>query len=157
MWTDNTFSRIASKWGSLLDTDDKEDVCNHSKRICINTNSALNIFESFKVNYKGKNVWVRAKEVPGWVPDFEEENDIDSATDEESEEEFPTVNVDKPIEEAEKNSDEEAVLDTIFDEIQDNQYNEANSIDKKKLTQMTQGCSKNMEHIIEMQGDNKGF
>ncbi|GJS28973.1 RNA-directed DNA polymerase, eukaryota, reverse transcriptase zinc-binding domain protein [Tanacetum coccineum] len=39
---------------------------------------------SFKAIYQGKVFWVRAKEIPGWVPDFmeddNEESDIDDAT-----------------------------------------------------------------------------
>nr|GEZ89201.1 nucleotide-binding alpha-beta plait domain-containing protein [Tanacetum cinerariifolium] len=137
MWTENTFSRVASKWGSLLDMDDKEDVCYHSKRICINTNVASNIFESFKVNYKGKTIWVRAKEVPGWVPDFVDENDVDSDTDKESKDELPDVGVSKPVEEAEEDSDEEVVPNTKFDEIPTNQFDEEVSVGKINLNQTT--------------------
>nr|GFB14261.1 RNA-directed DNA polymerase, eukaryota [Tanacetum cinerariifolium] len=132
MWTENTFRRVASKWGSLLDMDEKEDVCYHSKRIFINTNVASNIFESFKVNYKGRTIWVRAKEVPGWVPDFVEENDVDSDTDKESEDELPDVGVSKPVEEAEEDSDEKMVPDTKFDEIPTNQFDEEVSVGKNK-------------------------
>ncbi|GJU30635.1 RNA-directed DNA polymerase, eukaryota, reverse transcriptase zinc-binding domain protein [Tanacetum coccineum] len=33
LWSGNTFKRIASKWGELLDVDDQEDTCYHSKRL----------------------------------------------------------------------------------------------------------------------------
>ncbi|GKA94826.1 RNA-directed DNA polymerase, eukaryota, partial [Tanacetum coccineum] len=46
MWSVNTFKRIASKWGVVLHVDDQED----------------GFF------------WIRATEVPGWVPDFMEDN-----------------------------------------------------------------------------------
>nr|GEV77471.1 RNA-directed DNA polymerase, eukaryota, reverse transcriptase zinc-binding domain protein [Tanacetum cinerariifolium] len=78
VWTDNTFKRIASKWGSLLSIDNYEEDCYHNKRMCIFTADMVNIFESFKIIYQGKKVWVRAKEVPGWSPEFKEQLDEDS-------------------------------------------------------------------------------
>nr|GEY66102.1 RNA-directed DNA polymerase, eukaryota [Tanacetum cinerariifolium] len=33
LWSDKSFTRIASKWGDLLDADDQEDTCFHSKRL----------------------------------------------------------------------------------------------------------------------------
>ncbi|GJS19900.1 RNA-directed DNA polymerase, eukaryota [Tanacetum coccineum] len=81
MWSDNTFKRIASKWGTLIHADSHEDGNFYTKRICINTNITSNILESFKIIYRGKLFWVRAKEVPGWEPDFMEDNDDDSDND----------------------------------------------------------------------------
>nr|GEW44279.1 nucleotide-binding alpha-beta plait domain-containing protein [Tanacetum cinerariifolium] len=49
LWMRNTFKRIASKWGELLDIDDQEETC-------------------FRKTY-----WIRANETPGWVPDFDDE------------------------------------------------------------------------------------
>ncbi|GKE68283.1 nucleotide-binding alpha-beta plait domain-containing protein [Tanacetum coccineum] len=74
-WSGNTFKRIASKWGELMHIDDQEDNCFHSKRLCINTKVEKNIFESFKIIFRGKVSWIRAKEVLGWVPDFMDESD----------------------------------------------------------------------------------
>nr|GFB25517.1 glucose-methanol-choline oxidoreductase, FAD/NAD(P)-binding domain protein [Tanacetum cinerariifolium] len=56
LWTADTFNKIAKKWGDLLDIDDQEDTCYHSKR---------------------------AKEVPGWVSEFMEESDDESIFEEE--------------------------------------------------------------------------
>nr|GEX10083.1 UvrD-like helicase, ATP-binding domain, P-loop containing nucleoside triphosphate hydrolase [Tanacetum cinerariifolium] len=81
MWSENTFSHVASKWGVLLYVDDQEDMCFHRKRICINANVMSNIFESFKVIYRGKVFWVRAKDVPGWVLDFMEDNEEENDSD----------------------------------------------------------------------------
>ncbi|GJV76994.1 RNA-directed DNA polymerase, eukaryota, partial [Tanacetum coccineum] len=39
LWSGNTFSRIANKWGKLLDVDDQEETCFHSKRLCIHMKS----------------------------------------------------------------------------------------------------------------------
>ncbi|GKD39123.1 RNA-directed DNA polymerase, eukaryota [Tanacetum coccineum] len=49
MWSENTFKRIASIWGTLIHVEDQEEVC---KVFC-----------------------VRAKEISGWVPNFVEENE----------------------------------------------------------------------------------
>ncbi|GKG09383.1 hypothetical protein Tco_0338129, partial [Tanacetum coccineum] len=78
MWSDNTFKRTASKWGTLIHADSHEDGNFYTKRICINTNITSNILESFKIIYRGKLFWVRAKEVPGSEPDFMEDNDDES-------------------------------------------------------------------------------
>ncbi|GKA65245.1 RNA-directed DNA polymerase, eukaryota, reverse transcriptase zinc-binding domain protein [Tanacetum coccineum] len=81
MWSINTFKRIAFKWCVLLHIDDQEDECFHTKRMFINTKVGMNILESFKIIYRRKVFWIRAKEVPGWVPDFMEETDEDYDSD----------------------------------------------------------------------------
>ncbi|GJX67597.1 hypothetical protein Tco_0303324 [Tanacetum coccineum] len=53
-WLGNSFKRIASKWVELMHIDDQEDNCFHSKRLCINTKVEKNIFESFKIIFRGK-------------------------------------------------------------------------------------------------------
>nr|GEU77660.1 putative reverse transcriptase domain-containing protein [Tanacetum cinerariifolium] len=59
LWSGNTFKRIAAKWGELLDVDDQEEMCFHSKRLCLYT-----------------------KSVPGWVHDFlDDSNDEDQSDD----------------------------------------------------------------------------
>nr|GFC05841.1 glucose-methanol-choline oxidoreductase, FAD/NAD(P)-binding domain protein [Tanacetum cinerariifolium] len=78
LWTDNTFYKIVKKWGDLLDIDDQEDTCYHSKRLCIFTKMRSNVFETFKVIFRRKVFWIRPKEVPGWVPEFMEESDDES-------------------------------------------------------------------------------
>nr|GFB64403.1 UvrD-like helicase, ATP-binding domain, P-loop containing nucleoside triphosphate hydrolase [Tanacetum cinerariifolium] len=104
MWSKNTFNRVASKWGVLLDVDDKEDGCLHSKRICINTKVSTKIFESFKVIYRGKVVWVKAIEVPGWVLDFVEDNEEENESDDESYEDEPNVGDFKNVKDLEDDS-----------------------------------------------------
>ncbi|GKD83603.1 nucleotide-binding alpha-beta plait domain-containing protein [Tanacetum coccineum] len=53
-WSGNTFSRIATKWGKLLDVDDQEETCFHSKRLCIYMKSSRSIVEEFKIIHRGK-------------------------------------------------------------------------------------------------------
>nr|GFA18750.1 RNA-directed DNA polymerase, eukaryota, reverse transcriptase zinc-binding domain protein [Tanacetum cinerariifolium] len=73
LWSEKTFKQVAKKWGDLLDVDDKEDSCFHSKRLCIHTRLDTTISEDFKIVHRGITYWVRAKETPGWVPDFSNE------------------------------------------------------------------------------------
>nr|GEU60062.1 RNA-directed DNA polymerase, eukaryota [Tanacetum cinerariifolium] len=76
-WSSNTFDKIASKWGKLMDIDDHDETCFYSKRLCLFTKVYMNIFESFKLVFRGKTYWIRAKEVSGWILEFEEESDDD--------------------------------------------------------------------------------
>nr|GEV01165.1 RNA-directed DNA polymerase, eukaryota, reverse transcriptase zinc-binding domain protein [Tanacetum cinerariifolium] len=64
LWSGNTFSRIASRWVDLLDGDDQEDGYYHSKIICISTKLKANLFESFKVVYRGLEEDSDVEEVP---------------------------------------------------------------------------------------------
>ncbi|GJT19889.1 RNA-directed DNA polymerase, eukaryota, reverse transcriptase zinc-binding domain protein [Tanacetum coccineum] len=80
VWTNNTFTKIISKWGELVYEEENDDSCLHRKRVCINTTLEENIFESFKIIAQGKVYWVRAKEVNGWNLNFIEEKDNDDAS-----------------------------------------------------------------------------
>ncbi|PWA55855.1 nucleotide-binding alpha-beta plait domain-containing protein [Artemisia annua] len=118
LWTSNTFSRIAAKWGKLLDVDDHEDKCYHSKRLCILMNSGRLIKEEFKIIHKGKYFWIRVNETIGWVPDF-----IDDDADDESyfsdgcdikrrdEDEVPM-----PEKNADNDDEVDLVQETVFDD-----------------------------------------
>nr|GEX48910.1 glucose-methanol-choline oxidoreductase, FAD/NAD(P)-binding domain protein [Tanacetum cinerariifolium] len=81
LWSGNTFKRIAAKWEELLDVDDLEEMCFHSKRLCLYTKSGMNIFEKFKVIFRGKVFWICAKEVLEWVPDFLDDSDDEDQSD----------------------------------------------------------------------------
>nr|GEV32282.1 hypothetical protein [Tanacetum cinerariifolium] len=52
VWSQNTFDKISSKWGSLLHEEEKDDSYFHRKRLCIKTSIGNNIFESFKIIVK---------------------------------------------------------------------------------------------------------
>nr|GEU38633.1 RNA-directed DNA polymerase, eukaryota [Tanacetum cinerariifolium] len=70
-----------AKWGELLDVDDQEEMCFHSKRLCLYMKSGMNIFENFKVIFRSKVFWIRFKEVPGWVPNFLDDSDDEDQSD----------------------------------------------------------------------------
>nr|GEY88845.1 nucleotide-binding alpha-beta plait domain-containing protein [Tanacetum cinerariifolium] len=81
LWSTKTFKRIAAKWGELLDIDGQEEEGFHSKRLCIYSKSGTNIYKSFKVIFRGKVLFILAKEVPGWVPEFVDDSDDDDESD----------------------------------------------------------------------------
>nr|GEX11484.1 RNA-directed DNA polymerase, eukaryota, reverse transcriptase zinc-binding domain protein [Tanacetum cinerariifolium] len=59
MWSDNTFKKIAAKWGSIIYMKNVET---------------------------GKGYWVRAKKVTGWVSDFDDQSEEDSDSEDEQSE-----------------------------------------------------------------------
>nr|GEV86609.1 RNA-directed DNA polymerase, eukaryota, nucleotide-binding alpha-beta plait domain protein [Tanacetum cinerariifolium] len=75
LWSRNSFKRVAAKWGDLLDTDDQGESCFHTKRLCLYTKLHMNIFKTFKMIFRGKVYWIRAKEVPGWIPNLLDDSD----------------------------------------------------------------------------------
>ncbi|PWA68268.1 hypothetical protein CTI12_AA310550 [Artemisia annua] len=123
LWSGNTFKRIANKWGELLDVDDQEDTCFHSKRLCIHTKTDRSISEDFKIIHRGKTYWVRAKETPGWVPDFsdvsdDEDQDDNSANEVDDNEQMAGIFRDA--------SDDERISETLF---QKNDQEDNNKVD----------------------------
>nr|GEX40370.1 RNA-directed DNA polymerase, eukaryota [Tanacetum cinerariifolium] len=109
--TGKTFRRIASKRGELLDVEE-EELNFHSKRICIFTKVRQIIHESFKVIFRGKVHWVRAIEVPGWTPEFsEEEEEEDLSVKGNFDGNHETQEVNNNFDE----SDDEKVLETEFE------------------------------------------
>nr|GFD01299.1 ATPase, AAA-type, core [Tanacetum cinerariifolium] len=63
--------------------------------------------------YHGKTFWVRAKEVPGWSPEFEEQLDEDTEPEDDIFGGVDKPNTDNSEEEFE---DENVVPDTVFDD-----------------------------------------
>nr|GEX69816.1 glucose-methanol-choline oxidoreductase, FAD/NAD(P)-binding domain protein [Tanacetum cinerariifolium] len=113
LWSMNTFRRIATKWGDLIDVDDIDESYFHSKRLCLYTKSSLNIYENFKIIFQGKVFWIRAKEVPGWVPDLIEESKEEEQSDIGSLEGDNKMNEDDLCGD---NMDMADVSETVFDE-----------------------------------------
>nr|GEY51827.1 nucleotide-binding alpha-beta plait domain-containing protein [Tanacetum cinerariifolium] len=80
-WSKNTFKRIESRWGTLLNGDELEEGGLYSNMFCVCTKMKTILMESFKMVYGGKVCWVRTIEIPGWVPDFEEDSDVETNED----------------------------------------------------------------------------
>nr|GFA33279.1 RNA-directed DNA polymerase, eukaryota [Tanacetum cinerariifolium] len=114
LWSGNTFSRIANKWGKLLDVDDQEDTCFHSKRLCIHTQLGTGIKEEFKAIHRGKVYWIRANETPGWVPDFTDDSgDEEDLEDNNSNDDLSDI---RKADNTCKNSEGDEVPETIFED-----------------------------------------
>ncbi|GKA99182.1 RNA-directed DNA polymerase, eukaryota, reverse transcriptase zinc-binding domain protein [Tanacetum coccineum] len=62
---------------------DHDEMSFHSKRICIHTKICSNICENFKIVFKGKVHWIRAKEATGWIPEFSEDEEDDDHSEQE--------------------------------------------------------------------------
>ncbi|GKE42833.1 hypothetical protein Tco_1470117 [Tanacetum coccineum] len=87
------------------------------KRVCIKTKMVENIFESFKIIVKGKVYWTRVKEVTGWNPDFMEEEDTQTESDN------ATI---------QSESNQERIPETVFENEKDS-LNEAQSQNKESV------------------------
>nr|GEZ30182.1 putative reverse transcriptase domain-containing protein [Tanacetum cinerariifolium] len=86
-WSRNTFHKIGSKWGEVLDLEENKDNFFVRKRICIKTNQEDNILETFKIIVKGKIFVIRAKELFFCSPSFTEVAENDFNSDDESDKE----------------------------------------------------------------------
>ncbi|GJY22243.1 nucleotide-binding alpha-beta plait domain-containing protein [Tanacetum coccineum] len=112
LWTGKTFSRIANKWGKLLDVDDEEDTCFHSKRICIQMKSSKSINEDFKIIHRDDQK----------QEDFDENGDGEKGEDNPLEEEELVKSFgdgkysDKKMERSDNKEDENVVRDEVRSE-----------------------------------------
>ncbi|GJX99336.1 RNA-directed DNA polymerase, eukaryota, partial [Tanacetum coccineum] len=116
VWSRDTFMKIGSKWGVTMDIEENLVSSFARKRLCIKTNVADNILESFKVIFKGKEYMVRAKELFAWTPCFLEYKESDYVSDDES---FHGANnksggLRQEGVDLVDDSDEEGVSETIF-------------------------------------------
>nr|GEZ25476.1 RNA-directed DNA polymerase, eukaryota [Tanacetum cinerariifolium] len=80
-WSRNTFSRISSRCGEVIDLEDCTEDSFARKRICIKTSQENNILERFKVIVRGKIFVLRAKELFAWSPSFKAVKDIEYCSD----------------------------------------------------------------------------
>nr|GEX13364.1 nucleotide-binding alpha-beta plait domain-containing protein [Tanacetum cinerariifolium] len=79
--------------------------------VLIEFESAKNILESFKIVFHGKVYWMRAKEVPGWTPEFTEEEEEDDVSVEDN---HGGIHSDQEINNCNDVSDVEEVPETCF-------------------------------------------
>nr|GFA49167.1 RNA-directed DNA polymerase, eukaryota [Tanacetum cinerariifolium] len=108
-WSRNTFLKIGSKCGEVLDLEEGKDDFFAQKRICIKTKQEDNILEKFKILVKGKVFVVRAKELFIWSPTFTEVHETNVHSDNESSQGMGVNQMDtSPQENLEVKSDEEA-------------------------------------------------
>ncbi|GKA27181.1 RNA-directed DNA polymerase, eukaryota [Tanacetum coccineum] len=81
VWTQNTFNKIASKWGKLVEVEDYGVSSFSHKRLCLRTKFVDLIGERFKVIVQGRLYWIRVKELEVWVPDFHDKKYDSSSSD----------------------------------------------------------------------------
>nr|GFA27492.1 putative RNA-directed DNA polymerase, eukaryota, reverse transcriptase zinc-binding domain protein [Tanacetum cinerariifolium] len=120
--------RIASRWGTLLNGEELDEEGYHSNRICIRTKLKTVVFDSFKMMYRGMTCWVLAIEVPGWVPDFEEDGEEGYDVNDGSHEDDMHGGVSKNLKDVKGESDREEVPETNFEEVPDKSIFEGNSV-----------------------------
>ncbi|GJR45914.1 RNA-directed DNA polymerase, eukaryota [Tanacetum coccineum] len=128
-WSRNTFSKIGSRWGEVLDLEECSDDFFGRKRICIKTKQEDNILEKCKIIVKGKIFVVRAKELFVWSPTFKDVPEIVLCSDDESVKEEGMNRTEfckQPNMEDE--SDNEVVSETCFGENADEDGNVADSV-----------------------------
>nr|GEW78030.1 retrotransposon protein, putative, Ty1-copia subclass [Tanacetum cinerariifolium] len=116
LWSENSFRKIAGKWGELLDVDDLENTCYHSKHLCVATKAKYNVFEIFKITFRGNVYWIRAKEVPGWVLEFLEDSDEEIQLEEDVldfDDGSPEGDIDDKLHELEIGEEPETVAETV--------------------------------------------
>nr|GEZ82458.1 nucleotide-binding alpha-beta plait domain-containing protein [Tanacetum cinerariifolium] len=101
-WSRNAFSRIASRWGTLLNGEELEE--------------------------EGMTCFVRAIEVPGWVPDFEEDGEEGYDVNDGSHEDDMYGGVSENLKDVKGESNKEEVPETNFEEVPDKSIFEGNSV-----------------------------
>ncbi|GJZ47836.1 RNA-directed DNA polymerase, eukaryota [Tanacetum coccineum] len=83
--TRNTFIKIISSWGELVDIDDSERCPLSCIRVCVKTKPHVLINDRIKIIIKGQIHWIRVKELEAWMPDFTTDKEDDISSNEESE------------------------------------------------------------------------
>nr|GEW23760.1 RNA-directed DNA polymerase, eukaryota, reverse transcriptase zinc-binding domain protein [Tanacetum cinerariifolium] len=109
----NLKTALMNEVGELLDVDDQEEMCFHLKRLCLYTKFGMNIFENFKVIFRGKVFWIHAKEIPGWVPDFLDDSDDEDQSDDGFKDGDPKV---QDVDSCGDDSDVAEVPEMLFEE-----------------------------------------
>nr|GEY95009.1 RNA-directed DNA polymerase, eukaryota [Tanacetum cinerariifolium] len=119
--------------------------CVFTRRDCIYTKSEMNIFEEFKIIFHGRDFWIRAKEAPGWVLDFMEQNDDEEQNDDGG------FNVHESSS-CGGDSDVEGVLETIFKE----SGQKENNLDEKHTNKQENhsGDPFSIYKLLKMKKDN---
>ncbi|GJR63780.1 hypothetical protein Tco_1505942 [Tanacetum coccineum] len=140
---------VEDKWGKLLDVDDQDETCFHSKRLCVYTKSGKSIREDFKVIHRGKTYWIRANETPGWVLDFTEE------TDDEDTNSLDEVVVGQKVGDTDDHCDEERVPDSIF-ENEDLVKSYVEVIESDNSLKYPPGFTPSVRNCDDVRPENKG-
>ncbi|GJW68204.1 RNA-directed DNA polymerase, eukaryota [Tanacetum coccineum] len=71
--TRNTYAKIISPWGELIDVEDPDNMSLAYRKICVKTKPNVIINDKIKAIVKGQVFWIRVKELELWTPDFSKE------------------------------------------------------------------------------------
>nr|GFA02437.1 nucleotide-binding alpha-beta plait domain-containing protein [Tanacetum cinerariifolium] len=120
LWSESTYNRIAAKWGKMLYMEKLDEGCLYSKRLCILTTGKSDILETFKIIHKGKRFSVRAKETTGWNPDFDEQEEDNSESEDEQSIGFVKEDFDGSDVEKEWDNNVSMVPDSVKEDVKKN-------------------------------------
>nr|GEX52834.1 RNA-directed DNA polymerase, eukaryota, nucleotide-binding alpha-beta plait domain protein [Tanacetum cinerariifolium] len=93
--TRNTFTKVVSQWGELIDVEDNENSSLPFKRLCLKTKPYVIINDKTKIIMKGQLYWIRIKELDAWSLNFDFDQEDNSSSYEESEYDFVRNKSDK--------------------------------------------------------------
>ncbi|PWA88971.1 hypothetical protein CTI12_AA093550 [Artemisia annua] len=82
--TRNTFAKIVSPWGELIDVEDPVNLSLSYKKLCVKTRNNVIINYKIKIIVKGQVYWIRVKELEAWTPDLNNDLEDNSTSDDES-------------------------------------------------------------------------
>nr|GEX85667.1 RNA-directed DNA polymerase, eukaryota, nucleotide-binding alpha-beta plait domain protein [Tanacetum cinerariifolium] len=130
VWTQNTFNKIASKWGKLVEVEDYGVSSFSHKRLCLRTKFVDLIGERFKVIVQGRLYLIRVKELKPWVPDFHDKKYGSSSSDgEQFEEDDGQVSGTKKQDKVNNDDNEvDRVYETSFGCDQDSMHENLNKL-----------------------------
>nr|GEV28936.1 RNA-directed DNA polymerase, eukaryota [Tanacetum cinerariifolium] len=90
----NALAKIVSQWGTLSNVNTNVDPSSSAKKLCVVTKLHTIINDTIKIIVKGRIYWIRVKELEAWSPEFNNEFNKNSSSDEESVED-EEINVSK--------------------------------------------------------------
>nr|GFA65340.1 nucleotide-binding alpha-beta plait domain-containing protein [Tanacetum cinerariifolium] len=120
-------------------THQNDEGCLYSKRLCILTTGKSNILETFKIIHKGKRFSMREKETTGWIPDFDEQEENNSESEDKQSIGFIKEDFDGSDVEKEGDNNVSMVPDSVKEDVnvqaeeKGNDFDVNNSLDPFKL------------------------
>ncbi|GJZ68542.1 RNA-directed DNA polymerase, eukaryota, partial [Tanacetum coccineum] len=83
--TRNTFAKIVSSWGELVEINDSDNSLLSCIRVCVKTRPHVLINDRIKIIIKDQLHWIAVKELEAWMPKFSTKEEEDSCSHDESE------------------------------------------------------------------------
>ncbi|GKD94008.1 hypothetical protein Tco_1373845 [Tanacetum coccineum] len=83
--TRNTYAKIITSWGELVDINESDNCSLSCIRVCVRTKPSVLINDRVKIIIKGQLHWICVKEQEAWMPEFKTVMEDGTSSDEESE------------------------------------------------------------------------